>query len=68
MSTDLFLDNLLTFSTSDLSIKLSISSRHTIVVNVLECDIIVSKFELQSCYYIHFWTNTLGKGMNTIYP
>ena len=23
-----------------------------------------SEFELQSLYYIHFWTNTLGKGRN----
>ncbi len=31
---------------------------------VLDCDIVVSKFKLQSCYYIHFQTNSLGKGMN----
>ena len=36
-----------------------------IVANVLECDLIVSEFELQSRYYIHFQTNTLGKH---IYP
>ena len=23
-----------------------------------------SKFELQSCYYIHFWINTLWKSIN----
>ena len=34
------------------------------VTNVLDCDIIVSKFELQLCYYVHFQTNTLEKGMN----
>ena len=33
---------------------------------VLDYNIIVSKFELQPCYYIHFWTNTLGKGMNLL--
>ena len=26
---------------------------------VLNCDIVVSEFELQSCYYGHFWTYTL---------
>ena len=31
------------------------------VDKVLDDDIIVSKFELQSCYYINFWTNTRGK-------
>ena len=30
-------------------------------------DIRVSEFELQSLYYIHFWTNTLGRGMNPNY-
>ena len=35
------------------------------MVNVLNCDIdILSEFELQSHYYVHFWINTLGKGMN----
>ena len=26
----------------------------------------VSEFELQPRYYIHFWANTLSKGMNSI--
>ena len=26
----------------------------------------VSEFELQLYYYIHFWTNILGKGMNPL--
>ena len=26
--------------------------------------IIVSEFKFQSCYYVHFWTNTLCNGMN----
>ena len=34
-----------------------------IVVNMLDCIIIVSEFKLQSCYCIHFWINTLDKGM-----
>ena len=36
--------------------------------NVLDCDIVVSKFKLQSPYYIHFWTNTIEKDMNPFTP
>ena len=36
------------------------------MANVLGCEIIVSKFELQMPYYIHFWT--LGKFMNPFFP
>ena len=35
-----------------------------VIVNVLDYDTVVSVLTLQSHYYIHFWTNTLGKGMN----
>ena len=31
---------------------------HGVVVNMLDCNIIVRGFKLQSCYYIHFQTNT----------
>ena len=34
------------------------------VANMLDCDIVISEFKLQSRYYIHFRSNTLGKGMN----
>ena len=37
-----------------------------VMVKAIDCGIVVSEFELQSCYYIHFWTNTLGKGMNPL--
>ena len=37
-----------------------------IMVKVMDCGIVVSKFELQSRYYVHFWTNTLGKGINPL--
>ena len=30
--------------------------------------IILSELELQSCYYVDFWTNTRGKGMNSLFP
>ena len=39
-------------------------SLHSVVANVLDYDIIESEFELQSGHYIHFRTNTLGKGMD----
>ena len=35
-------------------------------VKVLDCDIVVYEFELQSCYYFHFQTNSLGKGINLL--
>ena len=31
---------------------------------VLDCDIVVKKFELHKRYYVHFRTNILEKGMN----
>ena len=40
-----------------------------LVTNVLDCNIVVSEFELQSIYYVHVRTNTPGKGMNPhIFP
>ena len=39
-----------------------------IMANVLDFDFVVSEFDRQSRYYIHFWTNTLGKGINSIIP
>ena len=35
-------------------------------LKALNCGIVVSEFELQSSYYVHFRTNTLGKGMNPL--
>ena len=43
-------------------------SRHTEVVNVLNCDITVKEFETQSRYQVHFWTNILGNGMKYLSP
>ena len=37
-----------------------------VVTKVLNCKIVVCDFELQSCYYGHFRTNTLGKYMNSL--
>ena len=39
-----------------------------VVANLLDYDIIVSKFELQSSQYIHFRTNTLGSILNPLIP
>ena len=36
------------------------------MVKAMDCGIVVSKFVLQSRYYIHFWANTLVKGMNPL--
>ena len=38
------------------------------VAKVLDCDLEVGKFKLQSRCYVYFWTNTLGKGMNLLIP
>ena len=40
-----------------------VGSPRDVVVNVLDCNIVVSEFEFQSCYYVDFPTNTLGKDM-----
>ena len=37
---------------------------HGVGANMLDWDIIVSKFEIQLHYDIYFRTNTFGKGMN----
>ena len=37
-----------------------------VMVKTMDCGIVVSEFELQSRYYVHFRTNTLGKGMNPL--
>ena len=38
------------------------------MTNVLDCDIVISEFKIQSLYYIHFQTNILWKGMNSFIP
>ena len=37
-----------------------------VMVKVMDCRIVVSEFEFQSHYYVHFGMNTLGKGMNPL--
>ena len=36
------------------------------MATLLDCDIEVSEFELQSRYYVLFQTNTFVKGINTL--
>ena len=37
-----------------------------VMVNAMDCGIVVNEFVLQSHYYVHFRANTLGKGINTL--
>ena len=37
-----------------------------VMVKAMHCGIVVSEFELQSRYYNHFQTNTLGKGITPL--
>ena len=37
-----------------------------LVAKVLDCDNVVSEFELQLRYYVHFQIHTLGKYMNPL--
>ena len=39
-----------------------------LVASVLDCDILISLFELQSRNYIYFRTNILGKATELSYP
>ena len=39
---------------------------HGVMVKAMDCGIVVREFKLQSCYYVHFRANTLGKGMNPL--
>ena len=36
------------------------------MVKALDPGIVVNEFEIQSLYYVHFRTNTLGKGMDLL--
>ena len=37
-----------------------------VMVKAIDGGIVVSESELQSHYYVHFWINTFGKGMNPL--
>ena len=36
------------------------------MVKAMDCEIVVSEFEFQSRYYVHFRANTIGNGMNPL--
>ena len=54
------------------SLRLWLNSRggcpRGVRVKAMDYWIVVSEFVLQSPYYVHFRANTLGKGMNPLYP
>ena len=37
---------------------------HSVISKVLTCGLKVGKLKVCSCYYVHFWWNILGKGIN----
>ena len=39
-----------------------------VICIVLDSNLEVNEFELQSHYYVHFQTNTFAKGINPLYP
>ena len=41
-------------------------SKSGVMVKAMDCRIVVSGFVFQSCYYVHFRANTLGKDMNPL--
>ena len=49
-----------------ISAWISITSAGGVTVKAMDCWIVVSEFELQSRYYVHFQTNILGKGINSL--
>ena len=59
--------------TQNLLSYLNLQARHYweecprgVMGHAMACIIVVSKFVLQSRYYVHFQANTLGKGMNPL--
>ena len=58
------------FNSSVLPVMLcasKVESPRCVVANVLDCDVVVSKFEPQSHYYVHFRTMPLNKETKPIY-
>ena len=48
--------------------RISVRTPCHVVANVLDCNFVLSKFELQSRYNVHFRTNTLGKYIESLVP
>ena len=45
------------------TLNLNCGSLHAVVFNVLDCDIILSEFELQPCYYVYIQANIRGESI-----
>ena len=43
-------------------------SHRSVVITEPYCDIVVNTFDLRLCYYIHFPTNIIEKGVNLPFP
>ncbi len=52
--------------TYNLQLLICHKTKPNALVKAMACGIVASEFELQSRYYVHFLTNTLGKGMNPL--
>ena len=48
--------------------KICVGSRSGVVANVLDCNLEVNEFELQSCCYLPFRTNTFQKDKKPLIP
>ena len=57
---------LYTIISRHLLLKINEGCPRGVLVKPLDYRIVLSDFELQSCYYMHFRTNTLGKGIDTL--
>ena len=42
-------------------------SLYCVAANVMDCDIVVSEFEFQSCYYVHFYINIFEKDVDSLF-
>ena len=56
--------------TAEIPLMLSLSGGGPcgIMANMQDSGLEVREFELYLYYYVHFWTNILGKGMNSLFP
>ena len=50
----------------EIGVGILLGCPHGVMDKVMDCGIVVNEFILQSCYYVHFRANTLGKGMNPL--
>ena len=60
------ISRLKTFISKIFSYKSHRRHQHGVVANVLDYEIVISEFEPQSSYYVHFQTNIFRKGMKPL--